>query len=551
MRNVLSKVRNTILFTMILFFSISITTFAEEDGINEIAITVSLNSDGSADITETWDIDNVYDGTEYYKALYNMDRMSVSNLTVTDDTGWEYQLLSRWDTSASFADKAYKCGILENKKGYELCWGISEMGDRTYTISYHLTGLVKRYSDSDGFYHQFISDDLSSSPRSASVEVYMDGVPFTTDNADIWALGFEGGIHFENGIIVARSDGKLGGNDYINLLIGFDTSVFEPITASGTFADVKDKAIAEEKQQEMILLIIIAILLSICLLVFIIAVLVRRNIRLADGTRTRRISVRNTEQTSVIPFGNDIAAVYSAVGLEYSLTTHLSLIAAYLVKWQFDGNLSFESEALANGKQGDLVILLTSGPEQNKNEMTLFSFLEEASEDGVLTLHSWQEWTQKHYKKIEMWENDVKKSGNNRLSESGWAAVDTKGKLRFTQTGYDMHVRMQGFFKYLKSFKKPDGNMSAVREYWGDYLVYASLFNLADNVAGGLQSMDADGFDDFCGCYHMNTFLFLRYIHHSYSYSNTVAESAAAGDGGSSYASGGGGFSGGGGGGSR
>jgi len=235
---------------MILFFSISITTFAEEDGINEIAITVSLNSDGSADITETWDIDNVYDGTEYYKALYNMDRMSVSNLTVTDDTGREYQLLSRWDTSASFADKAYKCGILENKKGYELCWGISEMGDRTYTISYHLTGLVKRYSDSDGFYHQFISDDLSSSPRSASVEVYMDGVPFTTDNADIWALGFEGGIHFENGIIVARSDGKLGGNDYINLLIGFDTSVFEPITASGTFADVKDKAIAEEKQQE-------------------------------------------------------------------------------------------------------------------------------------------------------------------------------------------------------------------------------------------------------------------------------------------------------------
>ncbi len=66
----------------------------------------------------------VFSGTEYYKALNNIDGMSVHSLLVWDESGTQYKALDDRDTNLSREEKSGTCGILKKSDGYELCWGI-------------------------------------------------------------------------------------------------------------------------------------------------------------------------------------------------------------------------------------------------------------------------------------------------------------------------------------------------------------------------------------------------------------------------------------------
>ena len=52
--------------------------------IHNIDIDVYLNQDGSAYITEVWDVDGE-DGTEWYKVMNNLGNMELSDFTVSMD----------------------------------------------------------------------------------------------------------------------------------------------------------------------------------------------------------------------------------------------------------------------------------------------------------------------------------------------------------------------------------------------------------------------------------------------------------------------------------
>ncbi len=200
------KLKQKKLFSFFVMFTVmfilgALPVFAKEDAIPSINLDVTLQSDGTAVITEIWDVRGVSSGTEYYKALNNMDGKSVHSLAVWDESGAQYKTLSDWDTKLSREEKSGTCGILKTSKGYELCWGIGSYGNHKYTIQYTVEGLVKDYGDYAGFYHQFISE-LSSAPESVSIKIRMADTRLTASNARIWAYGFTGEVEI-------GSDGNL------------------------------------------------------------------------------------------------------------------------------------------------------------------------------------------------------------------------------------------------------------------------------------------------------------------------------------------------------
>ena len=73
------------LLIAVVFLINAVPVYAAEQAIPSINVDVQLKKDGSAVITEVWDVRGVSDGTEYYKALYNMNGMSVHSLLVTDE----------------------------------------------------------------------------------------------------------------------------------------------------------------------------------------------------------------------------------------------------------------------------------------------------------------------------------------------------------------------------------------------------------------------------------------------------------------------------------
>lgn len=519
-------------------------SLADEKGITSIDITGVLRTDGSCDITEVWEIDDVYKGTEYYIALHDLKDMSVTDLTVTDDSGTIYETLDEWVIKASFEEKTHKCGLLKKNEGYEICWGISQMGSRTYTISYRLNNLVKEYSDQAGFYYRFISDELSSPPQSVRITLSMEGTELTPEDTQIWAFGCEGQIQLMEGNVVAWSESELDSNDYLNLLVGFSNDLFEAKQGKGTFEKIKDKALDKGENAPYIILGLLGFIVVLILAIGALYTIITRNIKLANGTKVRRIPLRKVEAMTTVPFNKSIPMVCAAIKLDGVNMFPTEPIATYLIKWQLDDVIKMDDV------KGKPVIQFLRIPEGDKIEQNLYKMLMDAGDGEFLNLADWEKWAMKNYKKRESWQKRFERDGDTYLQDQGWAAKNDKGKMRFTQNGYDMHIRMLGFYQYLRSFKKKTSDMSAPREYWGDYLVFATLFNLAKPVANGLQNIDGEGFDSFCGMYHMNPALFLLYINHA----NTMSHSSNVGayDGsGAIGMSGGGGFSGGGGGGSR
>jgi hypothetical protein len=543
------KLWHTFPIVFLLLLTIPLVAAASEDGIDEINVTANLHPDGSADITETWVIDNVNDGTEYYKAIYNADHISISGLTVTDDSGQTYETISDWETSASFAEKAYKCGILTTEDGCELCWGISEMGSRTYQISYHITGLVKSYQDQDGFYYQFISDELSSPPKSAAVTLRMENTPFSAENADIWAFGYDGEIQFENGAIVAKADQSLASDHYINILAGFHSGIFDAQKTEESFENIKENAMNKKENKAKTIIIVLSIIGGIFALAIILIVILNSKIQLADGSQTKRISVGKAPLNNKAPHNLSIPILYSSCHIDASmLTLSLSPIAAYLTKWQLENAVWFESEKKKNGKPGDVTIILNKEPTEDKAGKLLYQIIRQASTDNRLTLAGWQKYLEKNYKQLDKWRIDLKDIGNEALISRGWAAPAKKANVKFTASGYEYYTKILGFYKYLTTLRKGEDRAAAVQSNWEEYIIYASLFQITDSVVKGLEKMDASGFQDFCGHYNLNTFFFLYYM----QYINTMSTHASPGTGGgAAFSSGGGGFSGGGGGGSR
>lgn len=542
----------SVLFTVMVILTAS-PAFAEEEAIPSIGVSAVLHPDGSADLTETWNVRGVSGGTEYYKALNNMDGMSVHSLRVTDETGTVYKTLDSWDTDRSREEKAGTCGILKTDDGYELCWGIGDYGDHRYTIQYELDGLVKDYGDYAGFYYRFVSE-LSSAPEAVSVTVRMANTRLTENNARIWGYGYPGNVYIgEDGTLTAVSSKPLDNSDYVNLLCRFDRSLF-PQAAKANQSFEKLKETADNADSNTGLFVVLGILAAAVAAAGGLAVFFFGRYQLADGAIVRMTKREQIEPSSAVPFGGSIPAVYSAMKLLRKSVPANQLMGAYLVRWQKAGYLSLEEreerKKRKKPKKEEVILFhLEKSPQQGAERRLYDILLKGVDSDGILWSSDIEKRAEKLYETLLKWAKEVDSEGEAELLRSGAAAKDKNGVTRFTASGFDQAVRMIGFQKYLLQIKTQTEE-SAPRELWGDYLVFAVLFDLGEQVLKSMEAVDPAYFQTFSGMYGYNSYYMMRFITMTNHISSTAVPNTS-GTGGAAGSVGGGGFSGGGGGGSR
>ena len=541
------------LLIAVVFLMNAVPVYAAEQAIPSINVDVQLKKDGSAIITEVWDVRGVSDGTEYYKALYNMKGMSVHSLLVSDESGKQYKTLENWDTKRSREEKAGTCGILKTTQGYELCWGIGNYGDHQYTIQYTLEGLVNDYGNYAGFYHQFISE-LSSAPESISIKIQMPDTQLTQDNSRIWAYGFKGQVEIDpDGSLIAYSSEALEKNDYGNVLCRFDRSLF-PMAKAGGMSFEKLQKSADNDKSDLAKTILFSILAASAA-VIIPSIFFYSRYKLADGTVMRLPGMKHIDINWTIPFGGSIPAVYSAMHL-LRRGTSLDALGAYLIRWQEAGYIRMENGENEDGKnikKEEAVVFSQNKPHGTEAENSLYQILaSEADEKGILRISDIEKRSEKFHKKLTAWEKAVKLEGDNELMHLNAAAKDIKGTLRFTSSGFEQAVRIHGFQKYLKDMGGQKQYQTSQGALWGDYLVFATLFHMGEQVLESMKTLDPVYFNSFAGLYGCNPYSMLYLMTMTNHVSSAAAPSTNMdGTGGSVSSMGGGGFSGGGGGGSR
>lgn len=487
---------------------------AAEDGIRSIVIDVFLNENGSATVTEVWDIDNVHGGTEYFIGMNLPPSMNVHSLQVSDEMGHVFQPTFNWDIDASFEDKAFRSGIIVTNRGYELAWGISQLGDRTFTISYVIEGLVQSFADGSGIAgHVFISPDLSSLPQRMQVTLSAD-VPFTWENSDFETWGFRGTSEFVDGSLVLTASTL----DFATLRMFFAPGMFHPAIHNDVY--FQDFQTSESGGAWLVAFfgLVMAALLGIAVFFGYSS----GNYKLTDKSVMRKPKFRDLQPTDLIPLNGSIPAICQMTG-----NSHLAL-GTYLLLWHEQGFLEGD---------GDRLTFLADQPPLPEIEAKLFQLLKnKANSKGILTAKRVGKWMA-NSNKCARWQEELQSLGKKELLAAGILGKDDRNKIRYTPEGFNQLLELWGYEKYLQEF---DGS-SPLREM--DF-VLAVLLGL-DHTMEGFTERYPDCFTD-------DTLLFYQLMWFTHSFNDSVHEfqEAVSPASGADFSSGGG-FSGGGGGGSR
>ncbi|NCC87198.1 MAG: DUF2207 domain-containing protein [Clostridia bacterium] len=595
------RVLTTFIVAFFISVSMSINANAYSPEIRDIDTTVRLDNDGTAYITQVWDV-TVADGTEWYLVQGNLGDIAISDFSVKDENGTQYVNEGSWDTERSINEKAGKCGIVDKGDGdYELCWGVGSYGEHTYTASYKMTNVVKKYSDADGFIQRFVNDELSSTPQHIKVTIYSDDVQFSDENSDIWSFGFEGSINFtDDGKIVAESSSS--NISYVNVMVGFTSGIFNPTSnnTDTTFEEIKEIAFEdsdydydssydedsyyEDSHSNFIGVASSFYPIIILMLIFVLPKVLGKgktsSNRTGGGYGLDRKSIKDVEYCRNIPFSGSLLAPYNVLNNLNMLPSQGAIISAYILRWLQQGKITIKETpkksflGIGADKMQPSIIFVAEADDFSEPEKSLYKMLVRAAGgDKILQEKEFYKWAKEHYKTVEDWLDTVDAMGAQELETMGATESVQKStffnlikykRIEFSERGKKQALDMFGFKKYLEDFTIINERRATEVQLWDDYLVFASLFGIADKVSEEFKKLypdyffkTQDGADinalDFYVMMHMiNTISYAGASGASAGHSAAQAAQASAGGGGFSSFGGGGGFSGGGsGGGSR
>ncbi|MDO5321485.1 MAG: DUF2207 domain-containing protein [Bacteroidia bacterium] len=553
------------IITTLFFALFTLSALAIDPQIRDIDIKCSLDQQGSAHITEVWDV-TVASGTEWYLVRENLGDIEIKDLAVSEN-GTPFINEGIWDVDRSIEEKAGRCGLHETGDGCEICWGVGNLGDHVFTVSYTMTNAVKSLDDYDMLHMQFISDQLSSNPEHARVEVSVPGVQIDTTNSRLWGFGYYGDVRVEDNSLVCESTQEFDYYSSVIVLARFDKGMIaDPQSVQDRdFQTVLDGALEEASYDDdyddddaigvfaVILGIIVMVINGGWLLLLPFVVLI---VKVVTKKRMLGTTNKNTIPWSrEVPFNGDYVTtshVLSAVGesnkrnrIASAMILKMIYLNAIKVRTDAEGKVEL---ALADNKA-------IEGLDQYTKQ--LWDMIREASgRDKVLQEKEFSSWAKSHQSKVSNWAQSVRKAGKDSFEKSPWHEGS-----KVSAAGREECRKAIGFKKFLVDFTMLKERASREVVLWQDYMVYAALFGVADKVADELKEINPMAFKDvqnistdtFRNVVFMSNDLgrAITSAHVQYS-GSSGSHGSRGGYGGHSSYHGGGGFSGGGhGGGSR
>lgn len=561
-------------FFVILFLSlIPLWTLATQPATHSVDVTVRLQPDGSAFVTESWTI-TIASGTEWYTVMDNLGEGRQLQLLGVTENGVEYINEGEWDVDRSISEKANRCGLIKKRNNsYEICWGVGIYGDHTFEMNYYLTNLLQGYTDYDGFNFMFVSRGISPSPQNVKVTVLApDTLKFTPENTKIAGFGYKGKCNFFEGTVVAHSDQPFSEESGLIILMQCAKGLFQPALSHDTpFADVVDEALEDSDYEEvgteefkrektwkdwvLSFFVFLAFGLPILLVLFITFSFKKILLWRETGKRMEDIPWSRD-----FPYGNDLFATFSLLN-KLELSQDNGIVSALVLKMVQNGAL----EPRPTNKKDK--VEFSFHPEhlsKNTYEKELFDMMLTASgSDHILQEKEFRRWSIRHAEQVCKWFETIKVHGENNLNsyvmkKSG----NTHSKSEFKMYKHEAAIQAMGLKKFLIDTTLIDERRTVEVTLWQDYLIYASLFGIADKVTEELKQFQPQVIEmmeqQTCNTVDMVTMLnWSRIISNSVNRSvvraaNINTSSSSWGGGGFSSFSGGGGFFGGGfGGGSR
>lgn len=512
----------------------------------DVKINILLSKDGTARVTEVWDV-VAESGTELYLVRDNLGDIVVGDLEVRDETGRQYIFEDNWDIDRSLAQKAYRCGIVRRSGGgCELCWGLGSYGSHVYTATYNMTNAVKSLTDYDVLHLQVLSDGIQPPVQHVSVSVSYPENDLEGDPVRCWGFGFSGQIGLEGDSVVAESYGPLSSDSSVILLIRFDKGIFAPTSISSkSFEDIQKKAFkgSDYKSEGLGDLVATVAAIFITLIAMVSSLNVRRRKRVFGVNKLSKI-----DWCRDVPFSGNIFETDYVMDKADPGRKPNAIASAIILRMLENNNLSSATDS-----KGRIEISFNDNADSswmNPIETELYNMMKMASgSDVILQNKEFSRWSARNQRLVSDWAEKAKAEGSSALLSAGMMSPSGK----FSEEGKKKACEAYGFKKFLSDFTLSSERKSAEVGLWREYLVFAALFGIADQVSKELKDINPQILQDVVpGC---DPTMYYRLVRSGNLLADSITNATfqqraqqmrASGMGGSTSFGGGGGFSGGG-----
>lgn len=224
----MKKLKKVIFMLLCFIFVLGFNNYvrAESSTIDNIDINVKINEDGSASITEAWNVE-IYDIDQLSKSYFNLNTSEIKDLVVVNENKEKFEFISNWNNEASREEKSNKCGLYINKEDGEtaICFGTGENGKHVYAFKYTITNFVKQKSNYQSLNFKFLQSHMDILPKSAKITIEADKA-FKEKNIDYEGLGFDGESKIEDGKFIFNAPDGLKEEDYMEVSIDFNEDIF-------------------------------------------------------------------------------------------------------------------------------------------------------------------------------------------------------------------------------------------------------------------------------------------------------------------------------------
>ena len=511
---------------------------ARASDVKSLNIDVHLTHNGDAHITEHWNIDVSDDITEWYLVESNLGKIEIKNFGVSDKDG-PFVRESHWDLDRSRSQKARRCGIVDKGgNNYELCWGVGSSGPHDYYVNYTMTNFVRQLNDSCAFNHMFVARDLSYIDH-VRVEFFADSA-MTRENTRMWTFGHRNGLINLNdttGTVVEEVWGFTKQSAVI-IMLAFGPEMFKPDNrVDEDFADMKQRALDGsdylnddnhdegpdwleshlvkwfgESAGETIYSILLIIFMGFIFLIFLsmmspscfgsllyfIAIIpliwILKRLWYVVSLKPLRIYLKKKKIVGdpgwfrdVPANGNllDAAKMKNAFSYALSQEKYDNLIAAYIMRLIYQGAITIVTKP--NPKTGapeenffftnwDKKVIIPGTNNLRKNDDAilgdLFDIMEEAAgNDATLQPKELKKWAKSHTSKVKKWYDKI------------------DGSFSIKRADPQQVKEVFGLEKFLKEFTLVKERHIVEVALWDEYLVYATLFGIADQVAADFRKV--------------------------------------------------------------
>jgi len=417
----LKKFILTIVFLFAFLLLCNTCVYAGDLELRNLNYDVTLNADGTASVTETWDI-SIEDTNTLFKTFEIDDTKysGITNVSLVETTKGMNKPFNEIYEEKYHVNKDCFYALINSNDQFEIAWGVHEDDDyarRTFEISYTIVDAVKNYEDASEFYWQFISEESAIPARNVTGTITLPNNVISGEDFRVWAHGpLNGNItktsnntatfEIENLSAYTMLEARVVTPTYVfnkNLNTSYEEKLDYILTQEQEWADEANRqreAIAR-RQKIMKFVTIVFLVLTNIAGIFVAVVLVKKINKYKDELE----KAPNIKPTMPSKYFRDIprkdATPAQAAFIHYFKTSHISMhipdiISATMLDLCMRKYLKFE---VIPNKKNQIKVILTPNMDKNilsKDEKLIYEMLEKVSSSKEFTMKEFEKYCKNH-----------------------------------------------------------------------------------------------------------------------------------------------------------